>query len=51
MAPANSSIVVVTLDNRNGKAAFTMDNIICPEDGLVVKNNSTGHFDLWEMDL
>lgn len=44
---SDTSSAVVTLDNEV-KAAFTMDNIICPEDGLAVKNNSTGHIDLWK---
>jgi gliding motility-associated-like protein len=28
-------------------AGFTMDNIICPEDGLVVTNTSSGSINLW----
>jgi gliding motility-associated-like protein len=37
---------VIVLDNEV-KASFKMDNIICPEDGLVVTNTSTGFIDLW----
>jgi gliding motility-associated-like protein len=37
---------VIVLDNEV-KASFTMDNIICPEDGLVLTNTSTGQIDLW----
>ncbi|MCX6318540.1 MAG: gliding motility-associated C-terminal domain-containing protein [Bacteroidetes bacterium] len=29
------------------KAAFSMDNIICPEDGLKVTNQSEGQIDAW----
>ena len=36
----------LTLDNEV-KAAFTMSSIICPEDGLEVLNQSTGHIDIW----
>jgi gliding motility-associated-like protein len=37
---------VIVLDNEV-KASFTMDNIICPEDALVVTNTSKGFIDLW----
>lgn len=37
---------VIVLDNEV-RASFTMDNIICPEDGLAVTNTSTGQIDLW----
>ena len=37
---------VIILDNEV-KASFEMEKIICPEDGLVVTNTSTGHIDLW----
>lgn len=37
---------VITLDNEV-KASFEMEKIICPEDGLVVTNTSTGQIDLW----
>jgi gliding motility-associated-like protein len=36
----------IILDNEV-KASFTMDNIICPEDGLQVINTSTGQIDAW----
>jgi gliding motility-associated-like protein len=36
----------ITLDNEV-RAAFTMTDIICPEDGLVVTNTSLGHIDSW----
>lgn len=42
----DTASLVVVLDNEV-KAVFSMDNIICPEDGLAVINNSTGHIDLW----
>jgi len=37
---------VIILDNEV-RASFNMDKIICPEDGLVVTNTSTGQIDLW----
>lgn len=37
---------VIVLDNEV-KASFKMDNIICPEDALVITNTSTGLIDLW----
>jgi gliding motility-associated-like protein len=39
--------------NNEVKAAFSMDKIICPEDGLVVINNSTGTIDkyVWQYDV
>jgi gliding motility-associated-like protein len=36
----------IVLDNEV-KASFTMPGIICPEDGLEVKNTSTGLIDTW----
>lgn len=40
---ANETII---LDNEV-KADFSMDNVICPEDGLQVTNNSSGQIDAW----
>jgi gliding motility-associated-like protein len=37
---------IIKLDNEV-KALFTMPNVICPEDGLQVKNTSTGLIDAW----
>lgn len=42
----DTSSQTIKLDNEV-KAAFTMDNVICPEDGLAVKNTSTGAIDAW----
>jgi gliding motility-associated-like protein len=36
----------IVFDNET-KAAFTMPDIICPEDGLEVTNNSSGQIDAW----
>ncbi|HEY6063643.1 MAG TPA: gliding motility-associated C-terminal domain-containing protein [Chitinophagaceae bacterium] len=36
----------IILDNEV-RASFEMEKIICPEDGLIVKNTSTGQIDLW----
>lgn len=43
---SDTSSKVIVLDNEV-RASFTMDNIICPEDGLAVTNTSTGQIDLW----
>ncbi len=37
---------VIVLDNEV-RASFTMENITCPEDALVVTNTSTGQVDQW----
>ena len=42
----DSASEVITLDNEV-RADFDMDKVICPEDGLLVKNNSKGQIDLW----
>ncbi|TMI94381.1 MAG: gliding motility-associated C-terminal domain-containing protein [Bacteroidetes bacterium] len=42
----DSSIAVIKLNNEV-KASFEMENIICPEDKLSVKNTSTGSIDTW----
>lgn len=44
---SDTSSKVIVLDNEV-KASFETDKIICPEDGLVVTNTSTGHIDLWK---
>ncbi len=48
----DTASVILVMDNEV-KAAFTMDKIICPEDGLVVTNNSTGAIDnyTWKYDF
>jgi len=43
---SDTASAVITLDNEV-RASFDMDNIICPEDRLVVTNTSTGNIDLW----
>ncbi|HUR67456.1 MAG TPA: gliding motility-associated C-terminal domain-containing protein [Chitinophagaceae bacterium] len=43
----DTAITVVTLNNEV-RASFTADNIICPEDPLVVTNTSTGQIDIWK---
>ncbi len=43
----DTSSKVIVLDNEV-RASFEMDKIICPEDGLVVNNTSTGLIDLWK---
>ncbi len=43
---SDTASTTVVLDNEV-KASFEMDNVICPEDGLVVKNTSTGLIDIW----
>jgi len=43
----DSTFQVIELDNEV-KASFTMDSFICPEDGLEVKNTSTGLIDQWK---
>ena len=42
----DSTSVVIKLDNEV-KASFEMEDIICPEDKLSVKNTSTGSIDTW----
>jgi gliding motility-associated-like protein len=42
----DTSSVVIVLKNEV-KASFEMENIICPEDKLSVKNTSTGSIDTW----
>lgn len=48
----DTSSVILTYDNKV-TADFDMEKIICPEDGLVVTNNSTGTIDnyLWRYDI
>jgi gliding motility-associated-like protein len=48
----DTSSTTIVFDNEV-KAAFSMDKIICPEDGLVVTNNSTGTIDsyVWQYDV
>ena len=43
---SDSTSVVIALNNEV-KASFEMENIICPEDKLPVKNTSTGSIDTW----
>lgn len=43
----DSAETVIVLDNEV-KAAFDMPDIICPEDPLVVTNNSSGLVDIWQ---
>jgi gliding motility-associated-like protein len=49
---SDTSTRMVTLDNEV-IANFTMDSFICPEDKLVVTNNSTGQIDSyrWNYDI
>lgn len=47
---SDTASTVITLDNEV-RAAFSMDNIICPEDELTVKNESKGLIDLWHWDF
>jgi len=42
----DSTSVVITLNNEV-KASFEMEDIICPEDKLSIKNTSTGSIDKW----
>jgi gliding motility-associated-like protein len=42
----DSTSVVIALDNEV-KASFEMEDIICPEDKLSIKNTSTGRIDTW----
>ncbi|HEU5165721.1 MAG TPA: gliding motility-associated C-terminal domain-containing protein [Chitinophagaceae bacterium] len=42
----DSTSVVIKLDNEV-KASFEMEDIICPEDEMSVKNTSTGSIDTW----
>lgn len=43
---SDSVSAVIVLDNEV-KASFTMPDIICPEDKLIVNNKSTGQIDAW----
>ena len=43
---SDSASAVIVLDNEV-KASFTMPDIICPEDKLIVNNTSTGQIDAW----
>jgi gliding motility-associated-like protein len=42
----DTASLILIMDNEV-KAGFTMDNIICPEDGLAVTNTSTGSINAW----
>ena len=43
---SDSASAVIVLDNEV-KASFTMPDVICPEDKLMVTNTSTGQIDDW----
>jgi gliding motility-associated-like protein len=43
----DTASTILTLSNEV-KAAFTMPDVICPEDKLEVKNTSTGQIDIWK---
>jgi gliding motility-associated-like protein len=49
---SDSASAILVMDNEV-KADFTMDKIICPEDGLAVINNSSGSIDFynWKYDI
>jgi len=44
---SDSTSAVIILDNQV-KASFTMPDVICPEDKLVVANTSSGQIDAWQ---
>ncbi len=46
---ADTASATIVLDNEV-KASFETGSVICPEDSLVVINNSTGNIDLWRWD-